>query len=437
MTLRISIFTHPARVLSATVIAAVCLLMTACGGQRPVPTLAPTATLPEGVPTNVSLTPPPWREASQPISLENIASMERLGVLSVPEGSGTIYGYTLSADNTQLAALNESWLLAWDLVSGALLYQTSRQGEVQLFYSPTKETLYGLSADGSIYFYDSATGNEIDSRPSPAALGEAAFRGAYDYYRDTASLALGLENGDILIWDLIEGQEPQRLTPGNSASGPGDLAANRVIDLDFSSDGEMLAASYGVEQFNRVSLWNWREGSRTSDEATPAGVGTISQLSLSPDDGLLVGLTLNSIVAWNTASGENLYALPNNLNGGSLIFRFIPNTSLLLLGGVESNILIWDVERGAVIATLPDTGGSADSIAPIGVAISPDAQMLLTAKLDAPVTLWNLSNLSNGNVGRNAKPLGSPSIFDVLWTDDSFAVLMIDARGPVEVWGIP
>jgi WD40 repeat protein len=316
------------------------------------------------------------------------------------------------------------------LVSGDALYQTTRQDEIQLFYSPTKETLYGLTASGGVYLYNSATGNEIDSRPAPITFSETGFSGAYDYHQDSASLALGLEDGDIIVWDLIEGEEPQRLTHTDTAS--------RVIDLDFSSNGESLAAVYGVEQNYRISLWNWREGTRMLDVASPPSENrAVSEIAFSHDGRYLSGLALDTIITWDASTGEILHSVPDALRGDSLLFRFIPDTSLLLVGGVESNILLLDVDQGVTIATLPNTGGNPQSIAPIGAAVSPDVQMMLTTKLDEPVALWNLSNLANGNIARNAQPFGSPSIFDVLWTEDSFAVLMIDARGPVEVWGIP
>ncbi len=415
---------------AGTLLIAIASIISGCDAQ-PVPTVAPSVTE-DARPTATPLPPPPeWREASEPITLENIVQLERLGVLSVPEGSGTIYGYAVSPDNTQLAALNESWLLAWDLISGEPLFRTTRQGESQLFYSPAKDELYGLVSSGGVYIYDSTTGTEIGALPPPIGFSESGFSGAFDFHHDSASLALGLENGDIIVWNLMDPQEPLLLTHSGAAS--------RVFDLTFSADGEALAAVYGLEQDNRVWLWNWRENSRLTDvelgSVNPSD--PVTDLELSPDGRFLVGAGMNHAVIWDMATGALLHQLALQPGSGGLLFQFIPESHLLLTGGAGSNIQLWDVERGTIVATLPDTESNPETLTPIGAAASPDGQLMFTAKLDQPVILWNLANLASGNIARSAQPFGSSSIFDILWTSDNFSVLMIDARGPVEVWGIP
>ncbi len=404
------------------------ILLAGCGGT-PAPT-AP-ATLDLSRPTSAMLPPlPEWREASEPITLENITQLERLGVLSVPDGSGTLYGYAISPDNTQFAAINDAWLLAWNLVTGELLFRSTRQGESQLFYSPAKEELYGLAASGGIYFYDSTTGSEIAALPPPITFSEAGFSGAFDYHADSGVMALGLENGDIVIWNLLDPQEPHLLAHTGAAS--------QIYDLAFSGDGAALAVVYGEEQANRISVWDWRDSVRLTDTenspATPSDL--VIDVAFSSDGRFLAGMRSGSVIIWNAETGALLHELSLPVSGGTLLFRFIPDSSMLLTGGIGSNIQLWDAERGAAIGTLPETASDPNSMNPIGATISPDHLLMFTARLDQPVWLWNLTNVAAGTIARSSQPFGSETIFDVVWTTDSFSVLMIDAHGPVEVWGI-
>jgi len=111
------------------------LLLAACGSTPDAPPTTPAPTE-RTVPT---LPPPPtWMEATTPLTLDNIAQARELGRLDPPGTLSTVFRHDFSPDSGRLAGLNNELLLAWDLITGRLVFSIPRQNAVQAYYSSDK-----------------------------------------------------------------------------------------------------------------------------------------------------------------------------------------------------------------------------------------------------------------------------------------------------------
>jgi WD40 repeat protein len=396
--------------LKITFWAALCLslFLTACGSSDVPPTSAgerPTVTpLPS---------PPPWTQPSQPISVENIQQMRLLGRLESPGEPSTVFAYALSPDNTRLAALNNSYFIVWDLVTGEGLYYTTRDDETRVFYSPAKDEIYTIGASGAIYIINSGTGNFEDQ-----LNGQTDYAGILDYHTDLGLLAMVSTTGEVRVWEMFD-----RVALATIAG-----SGVQVLSIDFSDDGERLVAAY---EDGIVQVWDWRNRTPLAT-LTTEGLTLVTQVRFAPDGETVVGMTESVGIIWDAESGEQRHVLPINPGGSLYLFKFAPQGEYLITGGVSTDATIWDIETGTLASALPQIGGNN-----LDAAFSPEGDLLLTTLYGTGVTLWNLSNIGSGNIARSTQNFGNSDVLNLLWTDDSFLILMFDGRGPVEVWGIP
>ena len=94
---------------------------------------------------------PIWTPAGEAITLQNVQQIRHLGRLESPAPPSTIFDYALSPDSTRLVALNNDTLSAWDLVSGEMVFSTSRSGRGDStcgHFSPTSHTAHRLFTPG-------------------------------------------------------------------------------------------------------------------------------------------------------------------------------------------------------------------------------------------------------------------------------------------------
>jgi WD40 repeat protein len=344
------------------------------------------------------------------ISLDNVENIEYLGRLDATGTPSTVFAYAVSPDSTRLAGLNNEQLLAWDLVSGELLFSTARGEAVQIFYAPDKTEIYTLDTEGTVSVYDAENGIFQNS-----FSGQANYNGVAAFHED-GWLALGSLSGEVKVWDTYERQS---------------LATFRaqqlqVTALAFSPDGQLLAS--GGDD-TTVSIWNWRD--RQSVVSVDNTDPTPRRMSFSADGTQLAVGTNARIRLWTVADGALAHTLETGRGGVSEVLLYSPDGAYLVNGGGPPQLTLWDPRTGELLTQLPGIGGDRTS-----AAFTPDSKLLVTTVLGGPVTLWDMTQITSTTLNQHNLAVGTNQILVVHWTADSRLLLMFDALGPVYVWGI-
>lgn len=395
---------------------ALLLALAACQSAPPAPTVPP-----EQI-RNPTLPPPPdWIEAAAPIGRGSMDRTRLLGRLDQPATPSTVFAAALAPDGTRLAGLNNEQVLAWDLITGELVFQTARAGYTRLFYAPDKSELYTLENTGLVDVLNAETGAVITG-----FTGYQPYSGAHAYDPDNGWFAFGGLDGALRVWDTFERRALVTI----------EAHTAQVTALAFSRDGALLVSAdvNGV-----VRLWDW---------------ATRTQRAEIKHDDVLIGALAVAPGGSPIAVGTNIDArlwLPDE---NRLVFLFTvdnPTTDLLmftaagdyLLGGSGRGLFLWATSPAIAAPTrsdvpspirLPGVTGNT-----VSAAFSPDGALLATAALDQPPSIWDMTSIQAQTVARGDLPLPADYILRIvtaLWTPDSRLLLLFDASGSVLAWGI-
>ncbi|MCL4248495.1 MAG: hypothetical protein KJ065_10155 [Anaerolineae bacterium] len=363
---------------------------------------------PRGNPTTA--TPQPWLVSAVPITLDSVADIQAMGRLDQPDVASTIMDAALSPDNTRLGVLTNTQLVVWDLLTGETVFFTGRGDATQLFYSPDKAELYGLTPGGTGLIFDAETG-ALDN----SYRGHDAYSGVAAFDREAGWLALGGLDGVVKVWDPLERTSLATISAHEEA----------IVALALSPDGDYLASATS----RQVRLWDWRVRSQIQQWNTGSD---IARLAFSPDGELVAAGTRSGASLWNVADGEQVYDFRLAPNGASRVLAFSPDGHFFIGGSDSAGLHLWSLTDGALVSSLPELEGSR-----LAARFSPDSTLLITASFGGAASIWNLTNITGDTLSRAPLPLPSTEIIDVFWTDDGRLLLFIDARGPIYAVGIP
>ncbi|MFN8372340.1 MAG: hypothetical protein U0694_05625 [Anaerolineae bacterium] len=379
------------------------LTLAACGFES-VPTVAVVGG------ATVTPTPVPLAESIEAISHDNINRIEPLGQLVGVDTPTTVFAYDISIDGARLAGLNNTQLLSWDLVTGALVFTTDRLEATRVFYSPDKTEIYTITETGLV--------NVTNDR----GVFQTSFQGhnlfnasVLAYYRDDGWLALGGTDGTVKVWDTAE-----RTSLATIEAHP-----FHVNTLAFSNDGTLLATG-GDEGV--VKIWDWE----TRTQVTEFSINTVPlRLMFSPDDTQLAISTLDNILLYSVADATQSITLATGERGSGEVMLYSPDGRFLVNGGGIPNMQVWDPHSGTMVALIPGFGNQR-----LSADFSPDSTMLLTSMYNGGVALWDMTQITGETINRAELPLGVNTILNLAWTDDSRLMLFLDALGTIYVWGI-
>jgi WD40 repeat protein len=352
---------------------------------------------------------PGWREAVEPITAENAANVALLGRLDQPETSSTLFEHTISPDATRLAALNNEEILAWDLLTGELVFRTARNDATRLFYSSDKTELYAVNPNGVVLILDAETGSTDNT-----LNGHNAYASVVAFDPENDRMALGGTDGTVKVWDMFERQS---LITIDAHTAP-------ITALAFSADGTQLATTSGD---GAARVWDWQNGQQVDEldmeESLP------QRLAFAPD---------GEQVSLGSEQGAQLWSLtdpaqtrPLAIEGGATqILMYAPNGEFLIGGSRTGGLTLWNPDNGVRLGALPEVRGNQ-----ISADFSPDSAMLITSALGDTVSLWNLAQATQ-QIARAELPVNVEQIYAAEWTDDGRLLLLFDATGPVYAWGI-
>ncbi|MFH0903235.1 MAG: protein kinase [Pseudomonadota bacterium] len=198
-----------------------------------------------------------------------------------------------------------------------------------------------------------------------------------------AVLASGDGNGQIILWDLVEGR--QRI----AFSG----CSPYVLAMDISPDGRLLAA-IGKE------LWLWDTGTLERLQTIPIGP-SISRSSFSPDSShLAIGNEDGSVKVWDIRSATGTIVGRRGTTPVQQVV-FSPDGSSLAAASSDGNIGVWRTagkhsssSDTAEPPARPDTPlfSIKASSPPTQLDFSPSGRHLLATFPDGAIRLWDATS---------------------------------------------
>jgi WD40 repeat protein/serine/threonine protein kinase len=275
-----------------------------------------------------------------------------------------------------------------------------------LAYAPDGRTLVSGSHDGTVKVWD------VTGKRDPSILAEQkpSF-GSIAFSSDGKTLAVGDEpNRLIKLWVTASRQQIATL---QAESGPVECVAiapdgqtvaagrrdivrlwhprtgkgmtefrhpGQVHSIDFSHDGELLAAGGGPGS-GTVQVWDRDTGQRVAMH-TPGHI-----VRFSPDGTLLAVGAEKTVRLWDVATWRELVVFRGHAEP-TISLAFAPDGKLLASGDWGGNLLLWDVAQRR-----PVLSRRVDAFALGSLAFSPDGRRLVTGGAGCVVRFWDVGVL--------------------------------------------
>jgi WD40 repeat protein len=316
--------------------------------------------------------------------------------------------YAFSPDGSRLVGLNNEQLIGWDLVTGKLLFNTSRLDAAQVYYGADKTEVYTVDGTGQIRAYDTQSGQLVQTLQGPPA-----FNGSAAYDADDGYLALGGIDGTVKVWDVKARQSLVTIQAHNLP----------VTGVAFSSDGSRLAT---LGNDKTIKVWDWQAKKLASQMNVSA-----FKVAFSPDASQLAVGEDRQITVWTVQDGKLATTLTTGLRAQSDSVLYSPDGQYIVNGGSIQALTVWDAKTGKLVNTLPGAGGDENA-----VAFSHEGDLLVTSVLGGDVNLWDVSSMRAATLNRATLNVGTRQILYSDWSPDGFILLLVDATGPIQVWGV-
>jgi serine/threonine protein kinase len=283
---------------------------------------------------------------------------------------------------------------------------------------PAMAAIAALSLLGVLFLIELAGVTRLIRRGPPPDLSRNTLAGgagpvwAVRFAPDGQTLAMGIDDGTVRLWDPITGGVKQTLT----------AHASPVWSLAYSADGRQMAtgsddgglklwdATAGTERMTiphptavravaflpdgktvvtgtrngKVRFWDTATGKETV--TTTGHAGNVVAVAVNPDGRTVASASGDKTVKlWDAVTGQQRLTLPGN-TGAVYAVAFAPDGKTVATGGWDRIVRLFDVATGELRSELK--GHTQDVW---GVAFSPDGRHLASASEDHTVKLWDVT----------------------------------------------
>jgi serine/threonine-protein kinase len=212
----------------------------------------------------------------------------------------------------------------------------------------------------------------------------------------TATLAVGMFNGDVDLWNTTTKKIINVLhDPGGGTDGVGLVA--------FGSGGNTLAVGDG----GNVFLWDTATDKNTATLPTPVDVSgqSVTSVAFGPGGALAVGYSGGDVYLWNTAAKKATATLtaPADTTGVTLVAFGQGDT--LAVGYSGGDVYLWNTATDKNTATLTGPPGLAGTDGVSSLAFGPGGTTMAVGYNSGDVYLWDIP--STQTMATIAAPAGS------------------------------
>ena len=205
------------------------------------------------------------------------------------------------------------------------------------------------------------------------------------YKPGTATLAVGMYNGDVDLWDTTTRKIIKILrNPGGGTGGVGLVA--------FGPGGTTLAVGDGGD----VYLWDTagQTAALTAALPAPAGVSgqSVTSVAFGPGGALAAGYSGGDVFLWDTATRQAAATLTGPAgNTGVTLVAFGPGGTLAA-GYSSGDVYLWDTSTNENTATLTGPPGLAGTDGVSSVAFGPGGTAMAVGYDNGDVYLWDTAS---------------------------------------------
>lgn len=272
-------------------------------------------------------------------------------------------------------------------------------------YSPDGTTLAMGVEDGTVRLWDPVKQSVRTTLQAHRGVVWAAI-----FSRDGKQLATAGDDGQVKLWDLSNNSVLRAFTHPNAVRG-----------LAFSPDGKRLAAG---DRLGGLHVWKIDSGDHVADAQ---GGGAIYGVSYSPDGSTIASVGSDKVVRlWNAENLSERLAMQGHA-GPIYGVAFAPDGQVVASVGWDQTVRLWDVANGNLATKLE--GHAQDAWA---VAFAPDGRTLVTAGQDGKACVWDRATGKALVVLRGH----SNTVHCVTFSPDGRAVATGGRDGTVRLWDV-
>jgi WD40 repeat protein len=322
------------------------------------------------------------RSAERRVFVWDTASGQKRFEIHIPQ-SGGVVGPGFSRDSRILLARSvaeggtEGAISLWSAEDGHLLSSLKTRSSTDHTFNALglgDSRIASVAPGGAAEIVELGSGKVLQRIPGRFTVA--------GYSRDGKRVLTGAENGEVTMWDADGGHVLRRF---------GGLA-DRIISLDDSEDGTLLAAS---SRDGAVRAWRTADGALRLIAGHPTPNPRLifnidgSRLLTWADDGMRV---------WNTANGALVYARQSAGSNGVRVD--ITSSGRWVLLSSASRLVMQDAASGNELFTLDGHRGIATARD-----ISDDDRTLATGGPDGRVVLWRMPDQTDHEFKHAVDPL--------------------------------
>lgn len=276
-------------------------------------------------------------------------------------------------------------------------------------FSPDGDLLAIGYENGEIILWNTRTGKAF----GPPIRGNISWVTALSFSRDGRVLASGdHEKHEIKFWDVATRQPIGK---------PLEKHEDDIQVLAFSRDGQSLASG---DFHGNIYIWSLKEGYAAA-YANDALTGHHSPIEAivweAADKGLVSAGTNGSIIRWNPEFG-NWPLLPGYAEG----LAVSSDGKYIAAGGYDGVVTVWDTASRQILRRVPTEVGEV-----VALAFSSDGSRIAVAGRQSSVELWEIA--TGIRVGRQTKA-HEVEVADVIYSHDGRTVISSGKDTFIRMW---
>ncbi len=275
--------------------------------------------------------------------------------------------HVLSPDGTTIAKKVGKKVLAWDLKSGQVIreYGGHEKLVLAMAFSPDGKLFATAGQDQVINCWDFSTGQLRWYRETPHRV----FTLAFD--PNGQKLISGHFEGLVMSWEADSGRFDRRIR------NPSGQWLNTPLDISFTPNGYYLSWNSSLTEIRTATAVKEFVGHTDRVQAT----------GFSPDGKLmLTGGWDGEIMVWDIFSTLRIQQFSAH-QGRIYSAEFSPDQKMVASGGEDMIVNVWDLNSGEVIATLSGHKAPVTS-----VSFTPDQEFLVSSSQDGITKVWDLKS---------------------------------------------